>query len=199
MPPSLQCCSSDMLYLTHLMTQLVVATKRSLIEMLILWLLPGQTSAVQAAALRKLDIRADVQPQTSWNVELFASEVNTRNPEINWESVARGLDHPGFVLPDQASFKNLMNIWRQCTPEAFPLHAVIGKDLWHNTKGQAQFLLHATAEEDPSLFTFEHALRKQPPLEGLHIGMTKDLAFGVMTQFFSSLALPCTFGLNWVL
>eukprot|EP00884_Botryococcus_braunii_P017999 jgi/Botrbrau1/4883/Bobra.0032s0038.1 len=126
-----------------------------------------QASAVQAAALRKLDIRADVQPQTSWNVDLFASEVNTRNPDINWENVARGFDHPGFTLPDQASFRNLMNIWRQCTPEAFPLNTVIGKELWLNTRGQAQFLQYACAEEDQSLFTFEHAQRKQHPIEGL--------------------------------
>lgn len=157
-----------------------------------------QASAVQAAALRKLDIRADVQPQTSWNVDLFASEVNTRNSDINWENVARGFDHPGFTLPDQASFRNLMNIWRQCTPEAFPLNTVIGKDLWLNTRGQAQFLQYACAEEDQSLFTFEHAQRKQNPIEGLQYGTRK---FASISAISSICYMHCTyagsFNLNW--
>jgi hypothetical protein len=101
---------------------------------------------------------------------MFIAVVLAKNAELNWEAVARGFDHPQFSLPDQTAFRNLMNVWAKATPEAFPLNAVVGDPtwpLWHNTRGHVQFLQFAIAERDPSVFTFEHALRKQPPLEGL--------------------------------
>lgn len=112
----------------------------------------------------------DVQSPMTWNADLFASEVTSQNPDLIWEKVARGFDHPAFSLPDANAFKNLMNLWRQCTPEAFPLHAIIGPELWRNTLGQVQFLKYAVAEDDRSIFTFEHAPRKQLPLENLEPG-----------------------------
>ena len=39
--------------------------------------------------------------------------------------------------------------------------------LWHNTQGQLSFLRHAMVAP-PDVFTFEHALRKLAPLDGLH-------------------------------
>jgi hypothetical protein len=101
---------------------------------------------------------------------MFIAVVLAKNAELNWEAVARGFDHPQFNLPDQTAFHNLMNVWAKATPEAFPLNAVVGDPtwpLWHNTRGHVQFLQFAIAERDPSVFTFEHAQRKQPPLEGL--------------------------------
>lgn len=132
----------------------------------------------QAAALQALDIRMDVQPPMTWNADLFASEVTSQNPDLIWEKVARGFDHPAFRLPSENSFKNLMNLWRQCTPEAFPLHAIMGEQLWQNTKGQAQLLKYAVAEDDRSIFTFEHAPgKKQKALESLGPGTWKVSGF----------------------
>ena len=46
------------------------------------------------------------------------------------------------------------------------MQAVVGK-LWRNTQGQLSFLCHAMVAP-PDVFTFEHALRKLAPLDGLH-------------------------------
>ena len=86
-------------------------------------------------------------------------------PNLNWQSIPDHYDSPSFRLPSQSAFQILIKAYKQGSKEAFPLQAVVGR-VWQNQQGQLDFLKHAI-QSPPDVFTFEHAIRQQPPLEGL--------------------------------
>lgn len=122
-----------------------------------------------------------------WNVSVLVEGLKAANPALDWMRVAYNLDSPAFAVPDEAALEALMAVWRQATPEPFPLGAIVG-GLWTNTAGQLAFLRQATAAP-PEVFSWSHAERRQEPLEGLNSGKSPT---GTPNQCWMALDLYAT-------
>lgn len=122
------------------------------------------TQASVAAALGAIGITSTSTSQ-SWNVEVAIKVLKSSYPNLRWPSIPDHYDRPSFTVPSQTAFEILIKAYKAASKEAFPLQAVVGR-MWQNQQGQLEFLQHAI-QSPPELFTFEHAIRQQPPLEGL--------------------------------
>ena len=122
------------------------------------------TEASVAAALGAIGLTSPSNSQ-SWNVEVAVKVLKSSYPNLRWLSIADKFDRPSFSLPSQSAFQTLIKAYKSASKEAFPLQAVVGR-MWQNQQGQLEFLKHAI-QSPPEVFTFEHAIRQQPPLEGL--------------------------------
>ena len=89
-------------------------------------------------------------------------------PGLSWPGAMGFLDHGGFFIPDQTAFLVLLGMYRRATAEPFPIGAVAG-GLWAHSAGQLSFLRLA-ASAPPEVFSWAHAVRRQPPLEGAPAG-----------------------------
>jgi len=121
-----------------------------------------QTSV--AAALGAIGLTSAPASQ-HWDLEVVVKVLKSSYPSLRWQSVPDHYDRPTFSLPSHSAFQTLIKAYKQGSKEAFPLQAVVGR-VWQNQQGQVEFLKHAI-ESPPEVFTFEHAIRQQPPLEGL--------------------------------
>ncbi|XP_034575639.1 uncharacterized protein [Setaria viridis] len=112
----------------------------------------------------------DSSQLTAWNIDVLVDSINEIAPGTNWAHVMENLDHEGFNIPDEASFRLLMSIYSRACKDPFPLHAICGT-LWKNTEGQLSFLKHAVALPNDT-FTFAHCTRKMafPDLGNLNQG-----------------------------
>jgi CCR4-NOT transcription complex subunit 1 len=122
-----------------------------------------------------------------WNVSVIVEGLKAANPALDWSRVAEHLDHPRFSIPNAAAFQVFMAAWRHASVSPFPLHAIVS-GLWSNTAGQLSFLQQAAAAP-PDVFSWDHAARKQEPLEGLHAG---KLPTGTSNQCWMCLDLYAT-------
>jgi len=121
-----------------------------------------QTSV--AAALGAIGLTSAPASQ-HWDLEVAVKVLKSSYPSLRWQSIPDHYDRPTFSLPSHSAFQTLIKAYKQGSKEAFPLQAVVGR-VWQNQQGQIEFLKHAI-ESPPEVFTFEHAIRQQPPLEGL--------------------------------
>lgn len=126
-----------------------------------------QTSV--AAALGAIGLTSTSNSHT-WNVDVAVKALKSSHPNLRWPSIADKLDRPSFSLPTQLAFQTLIKGYKSASKEAFPLQAVVGR-MWQNQQGQLEFLKHAV-QSPPEVFTFEHAIRQQPPLQGLASGQS---------------------------
>ena len=129
--------------------------------------MPADTHSTQtsvAAALGAIGLTSTHNSQ-SWNVEVAVKVLKASYPNLRWPSIADKLDRASFSLPSQSAFQTLITAYKSASQEAFPLQAIVGR-MWQNQQGQLEFLNHAI-QSPPDIFTFEHAIRQQPPLEGL--------------------------------
>ena len=121
-----------------------------------------QTSV--AAALGAIGLTSASNPQ-HWDIEVTVKVLKSSYPNLRWQSIPDHYDGTTFSLPNQSAFQELIKAYKHGSKEAFPLQAVVGR-VWQNQQGQLDFLKHAILSS-PEVFTFEHAIRQQPPLEGL--------------------------------
>ena len=121
-----------------------------------------QTSV--AAALGAIGLTSAPASQ-HWDLEVAVKVLKSSYPSLRWQSIPDHYDRPTFSLPSHSAFQTVIKAYKQGSKEAFPLQAVVGR-VWQNQQGQIEFLKHAI-ESPPEVFTFEHAIRQQPPLEGL--------------------------------
>ena len=121
-----------------------------------------QTSV--AAALGAIGLSSPSKLQ-QWDLEVAVKVLKSSHPTLSWQSIPDHYDSPSFRLPSQAAFQTLIKAYQQGSKEAFLLQAVVGR-VWQNQQGQLDFLKYAI-QSPPSVFTFEHAIRQQPPLKGL--------------------------------
>lgn len=117
-----------------------------------------------ASALGALGL-ASASSSQHWDLDTAVKAIKSSYPSLAWQSVPNHLDRPSFSLPDQAAFKTIITAYKCGSKEAFPLQATVGR-VWQNQAGQLDFLKHAI-QSPPDLFTFEHAIRQQPPLNDL--------------------------------
>lgn len=117
-----------------------------------------------ASALGALGL-ASASSTQHWDVDVAVKALKASYPNLQWQSIPDYFDQPSFSLPDQAAFNTLITAYNSGSKEAFPLQAVIGQ-VWQNQAGQLDFLKHAI-QAPPEIFTFEHAIRQQPPLNDL--------------------------------
>ena len=122
------------------------------------------TQVSVAAALGAIGLTS-ASASNKWNVEVAVKVLKNSFSNLNWPSVPDYFDRPSFTLPSQSSFQTLITAFKSASKEAFPLQAIVGR-MWQNQQGQLQFLKYAI-QSAPEVFTFEHAIRQQPPLEGL--------------------------------
>lgn len=141
------------------------------------------TQASIASALGALGL-ASASNSQQWDVEVAVKALKASHPSIQWPSIPDYFDHPRFSLPDQAAFQTIITGYKAGSKEAFPLQAVVGR-VWQNQQGQLQFLKYAV-QSPPDLFTFEHAIRQQPPLNDLKGNRT---SIGTPNQAWLSLDL----------
>jgi len=95
-------------------------------------------------------------PPQEWNVGVIMDVLLERpeRPGLDWELVARRMDHSDFYLPDQQAFQTLMDMYVQGAGAPFPVGAVCRDGaLWDNTAGQMSLLEHAVAAPHPG-FSF---------------------------------------------
>ena len=107
----------------------------------------------------------DVAPLGTWNTDEIVDAVLETRPGLSWPGAMGFLDHDGFLVTDQTAFLLLISMYRRATSEPFPIGAVAG-GLWANTAGQLSFLRLAAAAPS-EVFSWAHAARRQPPLEGV--------------------------------
>eukprot|EP00026_Physarum_polycephalum_P000086 Phypoly_transcript_00086.p1 GENE.Phypoly_transcript_00086~~Phypoly_transcript_00086.p1 ORF type:complete len:2362 (+),score=414.48 Phypoly_transcript_00086:843-7088(+) len=101
----------------------------------------------------------------SWDASVFVDTVKELYPKLNWATVIKHLDHPGFLLTDQKGLALIASIYRKASKEPFPLE-VLFSTLWLNTTGQLSFLKLALAAP-PDVFNFATAPRRQSPIDAL--------------------------------
>ncbi|KAF9948497.1 hypothetical protein BGZ72_009597 [Mortierella alpina] len=79
----------------------------------------------------------------SWDFKTFASSLS--NYSIDWVSVIRALDYPGFRVIDASGFEFIVNAFRDTgkNGELFPMDALWGR--WDNTEGQISLLRELVA------------------------------------------------------
>ena len=93
-------------------------------------------------------------PPQEWNVKVIMDVLLKKLPELDWGLVARRMDHPDFLLPDQQAFQTLVGMYLQGAGKPFPIDALCRDGaLWENTSGQVSFLEHAVAAPHPG-FSF---------------------------------------------
>ena len=82
---------------------------------------------------------------------------------MNWSSVIKNLDHPGFQLSDAKGLALILSFYRRATKDPFPVELLF--DTWKNPSGQLSFLKLAVAGP-PDAFNFVTASKKVD-VEGL--------------------------------
>jgi CCR4-NOT transcription complex subunit 1 len=101
----------------------------------------------------------------SWDASVFVDTIKELYPKLNWATVIKHLDHPGFLLTDQKGLALIATIYRKASKDPFPLE-VLFSTLWVNTTGQLSFLKLALAAP-PDVFNFATAPRRQSPIDAL--------------------------------
>ena len=117
-----------------------------------------------ASALGALGL-ASASSSQHWDLDIAVKALKSSQPTLQWQSIPDYFDRPNFILPDQAAFQTIITAYKAGSKEAFPLQAIVGR-VWQNQAGQLDFLKHAI-QSPPEVFTFEHAIRQQPPLNDL--------------------------------
>ncbi|KAH3766507.1 CCR4-NOT transcription complex subunit 1 [Pelomyxa schiedti] len=80
----------------------------------------------------------DEGKQTQWNLTVFADTVKEMYPKLNWTQVIRNLDHPGFYVAEHKALAVIVNAYKKCCREPFPLGYLF--EDWTNKAGQLSLL-----------------------------------------------------------
>ncbi|KAK9824056.1 hypothetical protein WJX72_007392 [[Myrmecia] bisecta] len=128
----------------------------------------GKTGWLEGVQLLRDAASQLASTAATWNFDLVVDILKATYTGLNWHRVVECLDNPEFTLPDQKALAVLVSSLKRAGVDPFPVEAVCAR-LWNNSTGQLSLLRWAVAAP-PEVFTFEHASRKQMPLEGLHAG-----------------------------
>lgn len=83
--------------------------------------------------------RDDLAQNTPWNLEVMAEVFNQDCRNLNWEVVARRLDHPYFTARTEPHFRSIMTFYTRSSGVPFPGTSLMG--LWANRSAQLVLLL----------------------------------------------------------
>eukprot|EP01132_Coremiostelium_polycephalum_P002550 gene2550-3156_t len=103
----------------------------------------GFSSCSSAATLK--DILSQFsklsEPEVAMIIELY--------PNIDWCTVIKELDYPGFSLHDQRGLSLVLAIFKRAAPnEKFPVHFILDR-VWTHTKSQLSFIKVALQSDFP--------------------------------------------------
>jgi CCR4-NOT transcription complex subunit 1 len=121
---------------------------------------------------------------TGWNVPVLSQVLASRFPMLDWQKVAKELDHDGFHLPDQRALNIVLTAYRGASKQPFPISVLFPK--WNNTIGQLSFLNQAIAAPADTL-NFSTSARTQPPFDASSISQGSTNQAWLSLDLFSTL------------
>jgi CCR4-NOT transcription complex subunit 1 len=121
---------------------------------------------------------------TGWNVPVLSQVLASRFSSLDWQNVAKELDHDGFHLPDQRALNIVLTCYRAASKQPFPIGVLFSK--WNNTVGQLSFLNQAIAAP-ADMLSFSTSPRTQRPFDATSISQGSTNQAWLSLDLFSTL------------
>ncbi|KAI9341268.1 CCR4-Not complex component, Not1-domain-containing protein [Zopfochytrium polystomum] len=104
----------------------------------------------------------EIKNPPTWDIEVFVTTLYDVQPELDWFTVIRRLDHKDFLIMDGHSIRLICAASKIALQDLykFPIDAFFGK--WVHPRGQLSFLKFAV-QVVPELFTLSGAARRVIP------------------------------------